>query len=277
MVLIAPGGTEQVMDATADASGALTLKLSPPNDVWQLGLYRVVLGMGGGAGVSATFAVIDGQPHLFAGPYLPSPTSAFNFVGTGFGPGSTVGLTLLLTGGQGGAKTFSVVTDAAGSFSRFVWPQQFNLPFFAAGDYRVQSDGGLHANFQVREHPVGASISIPATLVPGQPEAVHLHSYTSGRYLWAIYATSDGHVAGEFLFGPTDAAGNAEATAVFPSLAPGAYLLATPYDWGETAFEVLDPTATATLTPSSTSTPAPTSTPVKHRHHKRHKKRRKPL
>jgi hypothetical protein len=280
-LVIDPTGEEQALSVNSDASGSASLALTPPDAGWRFGLYRIAVSLPNNAAMSATFAVSDGQQRLQANPYLPSPTSALLFTGMGFTPGATISLTLYLTGGQQGAHDIPVTVDAAGTFSVLVWPQQFGLPFFAAGDYRVASDDGLSTPFRVREHPVSAAIAVSTPVASDRLSPVHFQNYQPHRFLWGLYATLDGHLAGEFLVGQTDAGGRVDASLDFGGLAPGRYLLATPYDWGETSFDVPDPTPTVTAspTPAVTATPDPAVTATRRCTHKkrcRHKRKRRP-
>jgi hypothetical protein len=264
-VLLDPGGAESVTQLLADASGGLQLALTPPDGSWKLGLYRLALQRPGSRSVSATFAAGDGGPHLWAEPDLPSPTSAFNFVGIGLPPSIGLRLQLYLTGGQQAVQTLEVATDAAGNLSTFVWPQQLGLTFFAAGDYRVTApDLGLATDFRVREHPASSEVSVDQPVILGQYTWLHLAEYSPNRYVWGVYAAPDGSIEGEFLLGPTDSRGEATAAFTFSVSSGGQYLIATPYDWGESSFMVeantATPTATATPTGTPTSTPAPSPT-----------------
>lgn len=264
-VLFSPGGAQQIMPLQTDAAGSADVSLPPPAGGWQVGLYRLAIGYGSGQSVSATFATEDGTPHLFAEPLLPSPTSAFNLVGIGFGADSTVHLVLLLTGGVQGQADLQAPTDATGAFSIYVWPQQLGLTFFAAGIYQVQApDQSLSINFTVREHPISSYVTTPDAIAPQSIDVVDFAHYTPHRYLWGIYANQSGTTMGEFLIGPTDLAGDLHSLLQFPALPPGDYLLATPYDWGETQFTVPDPTVTPTPTAAPTLTPTldPTTTPT---------------
>lgn len=270
VVLFDPSGQQTATQSHADSSGAVDLSLQPPSGRWQVGMYRVAVGRLDDSSMSTTFVASDGKPHLFAEPNLPSPTSALNFVGTGLPPNQHVDLSLYLTGGQGGIESLPVTTDANGAFSTFVWPQQLGLPFFAAGDYLVTLPAAsLSVPFTVREHPVSASPSISDPVLPGADFSVHLDNYPRNTYVWGLYADMQGHDVGEFLIGLIADSGQADARIPLPILAPGPYLLATPYDWGETAFTVLQPTPTPTAaalpTVAATATPKrvrPTATPT---------------
>lgn len=264
-VLFDPSGQEMVLRSQTDAAGSLDLMLRPPGSAWQIGLYRIAIGFGDGQSVSATFVTGDGQPHLYEQPYLPSPTSAFSFIGIGLPANTSVHLVLSLTGGQQGDRDLQATTDANGAFSLLVWPQEFGLPFFAAGSYKLAApDLNLAVSFAVREHPSSAAVSVTGSLLPDASADLHFRNYGRNRYLWGVYADLSGSFAGEFLVGPSDPRGDVDVALHFPGLQPGTYLLATPYDWGETMFAVADPTptATATATPTPTITPTATSTPV---------------
>lgn len=261
IVLFDPSGQETVAHAQADSSGTIGLTLQPPDGSWQVGMYRVAVGRPDGSSVSQTFVAADGTPHLFAEPNLPSPTSALNFVGTGLPPNQQLDLHLHLTGGQVAVESVPVTADAAGAFSRFVWPQQFGIPFFAAGDYLITAPAAnLSTPFTVREHPVSADPSVSGPVLSGTDLPVHFQNYPPNTYVWGLYADMQGNDVGEFLIGPIAASGQADARVPLPVLAPGQYLLATPYDWGETTFTVLQPTPTPTAT--ATFTPLPTFTPT---------------
>jgi hypothetical protein len=264
--LFDPAGNETVAQMRTDADGTVVADLQPPNGQWQLGAYRWVVALGDGTSYSATFAAGDGAPHLFANPDQPSPTSAFNFVGIGFPAGAQVDLVLYLTG-AGGQRTLPVKTDAAGTFSIFVWPQQFGFPFFSAGDYKIEAPGaGLTTDFMVREHPVSAGLTVDGPALSNGLENLHLTNYATARYVWTVYADMNGSVMGEFLLGPTDKHGNWDFTVHFSQMAPGEYLLATPYDWGDASFTVLAPPPTST--PTNTPTATPTKTPKPTSRHK---------
>jgi hypothetical protein len=263
VVLLDPGGAETVTPLQSDAYGGLQLSLSPPDGSWKLGLYRTAVQRSGSRSVSATFSAGDGSPHLWAEPNLPSPTSAFNFVGIGLPPSTGIRLQLSLTGGQQAVQTVWVATDAAGNLSAFVWPEQFGLPFFAAGDYQVIApDLGLKADFTVREHPACSQISVDQPVILGRYTWLHLAAYAANRYVWGVYAAPDGTVAGEFLMGPTDSRGDALTAFTFSGTTIGQYLIATPYDWGESSFMVESDTPTPSATPTATATATPTVTPT---------------
>jgi hypothetical protein len=268
-VLFDPGGGQTVMSPQVDAGGTAALDLEPPAGRWLPGVYRVVLATRGNGAVSGRFTAGDGQPHLLAEPFLPSPTSVFNFIGTGLPANASFDLVLLLTGGQQGAHVISAASDASGTFSAFVWPQEFGLPFFAAGAYRVSIPSlGLSTDFLVREHPVSSTVWVDGPARPGGNVPIHLRYYAPGRYLWGIYQRQQGQPIGQFLVGPTDARGAMDTGFTVPAQLPGGqYWLATPYDWGETSFTV--PDATPTPTPTATRTPTPTPTPKSIAHHRR--------
>src|SRR5206468_12138989 len=131
--------------------------------------------------------------------------------------------------------------------------------------------------FWVREHPLGATVSLPDPVEVGQSTPLQFSHYAAHRFLWGVYAGPDGQAAGEFLFGPADAAGDTAASLTLPDLGSGPYYIATPYDWGEASFGVIEPTATPTATatksplptatkrprPTATKRPRPTATPTK--------------
>jgi hypothetical protein len=262
IVLFDPSGQQTVMHSQADSSGAISLSLQPPNGSWQVGMYRIAVGRPDGSSVSATFIASDGVPHLFAEPNLPSPTSALNFVGIGLPANQQLDLHLHLTGGQVAIETVPITTDANGAFSVFVWPQQFGLPFFAAGNYLVTlPSASLSTPFTLREHPVSANPSVSGPVLSGTDLPIHFQNYSANAYVWGLYADMQGNDAGEFLVGPVAAGGQADARIPLPALAPGQYLLATPYDWGETTFTVLQPTSTATPTATSRPRVVDTATP----------------
>jgi hypothetical protein len=138
--------------------------------------------------------------------------------------------------------------------------------FFSAGRYELSApDLGLDTAFYIREHPSTSFIKVDQPIISAGSASLHLAAFSSGRYVWAVYATDSGQTAGEFLLGPINDRGEAVATVQLPALTAGRYLLATPYDWGETTFSILAPTPTATptatLTPTSTLTSTPTRTP----------------
>ncbi len=258
VLLFDPSGQETVMLSQSDASGSLGLSLQPPNGSWQVGMYRVAVGRPDGSAISATFVASDGQPHLFAAPNLPSPTSAFNFEGTGLPANQHLDLDLDLTGGQVGTRTIPVTTDADGTFSMYVWPQQLGLPFFAAGNYLVHLPSlNLSTPFTVREHPVSSTPEVSGPVIAGSELPVHFESYPRNVYVWGLYGDMTGHEAGEFVVGPVPDSGQTDARIPLPRLASGQYLLATPYQWGETGFSILQPTPTATVKAVPTATRAP--------------------
>lgn len=262
ILLFAPNGQETTLAAQVSGNGHAGWTLDPGANGWQLGLYRVVLPIGSGRAISETFVAGDGQQHLAVEPYLPSPTSALNLVGIGLAPSSSLALQVVLTGGLG-EKSVEVQTDESGSFSVFVWPQQVGLPFFEAGDYRlVASDLGLSVDFRVREHPVSAAITVDGPVVRGNSLPVSLRNYVAGRSVWGVYADANGNTVGEFVLGPTDAGGSYSGSIAASLPVAGRYLIATPYDWGESAFDTLDATSTPTATPTVTPTPTPTLTPT---------------
>ncbi|PZS03742.1 MAG: hypothetical protein DLM70_08625 [Chloroflexi bacterium] len=257
LVLFDPDGQQTIFQAQTAVTGHATWTLNPPNGQWILGLYRLVLPLGEGRAISETFVSGDHQAHLFAEPFLPSPTSVFDFVGIGLTPDTSVTLDLVLTAGQG-EHLLQTVTDASGSFSLFVWPQQFGLPFFAAGDYLVQvSTIKPGTEFRVREHPGSSSLSVDGPVVKGLDATLHLRGYQADRLVWGMYAGLHGDASGEFLVGPTSGAGSLDTSVALTLPGPGQYLIGSPIDWGETSFEAIEPTATATATPP----PTPAVTP----------------
>jgi len=275
VVLFDPAGNQEVQQRVADANGTLSLELKPASGSWEAGIYRVVAAVVGQDSVSATFVAGDGQPHLLVGPDLPSPTSVFMLQGSGFPPSQAVDVVVALTGGLG-ERTVHATPDAAGTFALYLWPEQLGFSFWSAGRYQVRvqlgSGSTLSNVFYVREHPDGPAIDVPGTVVAGNPSRVEFRHYPAVRYLWSVYADMSGAVVGEFLVGPTDGIGQVIGSANFGGAASGTYLLATPYDWGETSFQALAPTATPTPTPSPsptptvtptvTMTPTPTITPI---------------
>jgi hypothetical protein len=258
LILFAPDGTQAVLHPDVQ-NGLYVATLNPPDGGWMPGLYRVVLGLAGGAAMSQTFTAGTG-PSLYVAPPSPSPTSVFNIVGTNLPPNSTVSVHLFLTGGIQGERVIPVLTDASGAFSAYVWPEPLGFSFFPAGSYLATlPDFGLSAPFTAREHPVSATITAATQITSGQPLPIHFIQYQPYRYLWGVYAGGNGLAEGEFLAGPTDQSEVADLTLSLPALAAGQYYLATPYDWGETTFTVADP---PTSTPTATDTPTPTLTPT---------------
>jgi len=250
--LFDPAGNETATQTATDSAGTVTATLQPPAGGWQLGLYRWVVGLADGRSYSATFTVGDGSPHLLAEPNLPSPLSAFSFVGVGFPADSGIDLELLLTGAQG-QRALHVTTDASGAFSLFLWPQQVGLPFYAAGDYVVEVPSmQLVTHFTVREHPASSAVQVESGVWPDGLANASFQDYPPHRYIWAVYADENGRPAGEFLLGPTAANGSVDWALHLAHVAPGQYLLATPYDWGEAGFTVdTPPSPTPTATPGS--------------------------
>lgn len=260
-VLFDPLGNETVLTPTTDGTGSITLPLRPPSGAWNAGLYRAVLLLANDESISATFGVSAGAPALYTASDLPSPSSSFLITGTGLPASQFVALDLTLAGGYG-ARRLTVATDAAGTFSTYVWPEMFGFSFWSAGRYSVvAADTGAQVTFWVREHPGSAYLSVNGPVIPGNPSEILGRQYAQSRYLWTVYGDSSGKVLGEFLLGPTDFRGVSDSAVVFPSLPGGRYLLATPYDWGETPFDVTPPTATATATSTITPTATATSTP----------------
>jgi hypothetical protein len=263
IVLFDPDGNQTVYRPQADSTGSVDLAIAPPSGAWTDGVYRAVLSLGGGGATSATFVASDGQPHLYAGPDSPSPTSALVFQGTGFPPNSAVTLHLWPTGGHIPDRDLQATTDANGTFVTYLWPDQLGVSFFPAGPYLVAVPSyGLQASFTVREHPNSALIALlgdqPAQ--PDQAERIQFQHYVQGRYLWGVVTGPDGIPASEFLLGPTDTQGEVIAALSLPDRGAGTYYLATPYDWGELSLDVVEPTAT--VTPTATSTPRPTPKPT---------------
>jgi len=254
VVLIDPQGGEQVVSAHTDALGEFEVTFNPPTVGWTTGMYRVVVKLPGGGAVSNTFVSNDGKSHLFAEPYLPSPTSAFMFVVTGVPPNINFRVLVSLTGGQEGQRELRATSDSVGLALVYVWPQQFGLPFFAAGSYQVQApDLGLVTPFTVREHPSSATISAGGSPVAGSQDPVHLQLYHPGRYVWGIARGAPEGQITEFLAGPVDDRGTADASVQIPTDAATVAYIATPYDWGETTVQVVQPTVTST--PATTVTP----------------------
>jgi hypothetical protein len=170
-------------------------------------------------------------------------------------------LDIALTGGNLGERELQVTTDGTGAVSTYLWPDEAGTPFFPTGAYQVALPTyGLQTTFWVREHPNSATISLPGTVQVGQRVPIQFTHYSANRMLWGVYAGHDGAAAGEFLVGPTDAAGDVPASLTIPDLGPGPYYIATPYDWGEASFDVIEPTVTPTSTATSTATPVPTAT-----------------
>jgi hypothetical protein len=282
VVLLSPSLGQLVIHSQTDANGSLVIDRAGLGGLPEVGLYRAAVVLNNGRTVSATYASEDNAPHFSIGGDLPSTNGAFNLMGVGLPPSQTLSLRFTLANGMG-VRTVSVTTDAVGSFQRFLWAEAFGLGFWPAGGYRFAAeDGSASLTFFVREHPGQSSVAVDGTVTAGVASGVHFHHYPSGRYLWAVYAQRDGTPLGEFLVGPTDFRGEADSYLDFGSLATGSYLLATPYDWGETQFSALAPTATATATPNltptstrtATPTAKPTKTPCKRAKPKNHKKKR---
>lgn len=260
LVIFDPDGEQSVYTPQADSQGTVDLSISPPYGAWKEGVYRVVLSLPSGRAISATFAANDGEPHLYAGPGSPSPTSALVFSGTGFPAGVPVTVHLSPTGGHLAAIDLQVTPDANGTFVTYLWPDQLGVPFFPAGPYMAAVPAyGLDASFTVREHPASARVTLtsPDPVQPGQTAALRFQDYGQDRYLWGVVTGPGG--TDEFLVGPTDIQGALAAQVTVPDLGAGRYYLATPYDWGEASFDAVEPTPTATAT--ATSTPRPTARP----------------
>jgi hypothetical protein len=263
IVLFDPAGGQTMMHAVTDASGAAQLTLVPTNGAWQLGLYRAVVALGGGSSISAIFSVGDGAQHLMIGPDLPSPNSALEVSGIGLPPDSEIRLVLTIAGGLG-ERDVSARTDTQGTLAILLWPQPLGFDFFSAGRYELAApDLNLDTAFFIREHPSTSFITLDSPVKPGDATPLQLQAFTPGRFVWAAYVTDAGQPAGELLLGPVDERGEVTTLVRFPALTPGRYLLATPYDWGETTFSIAAPTPTPvpTATPTGTATPIPTRTP----------------
>jgi len=257
VLLIDPAGRQTSHGLTSMSAGIVHTWLSPPAGGWTEGLYRVVVDLGLGRAMSGTFAAGDGQPTLSELTVLPSPWSALYFVATGLPPDQDQHLIVDLTG-ERGTKDIVAHADGNGTLTAFLWPQQLNLPFFESGYYEAEIPAlHLKARFGVRERPGGSSISTSDVVEPGSSTPIHFQVYQANHLLWCVYARSDGAVEGEFLTPATNAGGVLNTVVTFPSLPPGSYLLATPYDWGETSFTINPPPPTETPTPTAT----PTSTP----------------
>ena len=258
LVMFDPAGAETVLHAGADASGTAQIRLTPTAGGWQVGVYRVVVALPGNRSISTTFSANDGGRHLMIAPDLPSPNSVVEVSGVGLPINSDVHLSLTIAGGLG-RRDVSARTDDQGTLVTFLWPQTLGFDFFSAGRYELAApDLGLDVAFFIREHPSTSFITLDPSVKPGVDVPVTLQAYPVNRYIWAVYATENGNTGGEFLWGPTDARGATAGSVQFPQLPSGRYLLATPYDWGETTFSLVEPTPT--LTP--TSTPTPTDTPT---------------
>lgn len=257
VLVIDPVGGEQTLTGSVDATGKLSIALQPPSGGWPGGLYRVVLRLGNGKAISGTFVSSDGKPHLIETPDLPSPNSALSFVGTGLPPNTNTNVVVVLTSARG-EQLVSGRTDADGTLVSYLWPEQLGAPFFSAGLYKVTiPDQGLSADFAIREHPASSTITVLGSVLPNGSATVHFQNYRPNRMLWAVVANLNGRIVDQFIPGTTDARGALNAELNLADLPPGRYLLATPYEWGETSLDVLAPTPTATDTP----TPTPTRTP----------------
>jgi hypothetical protein len=264
IVLFDPAGGQTVLHAQADASGAAEVILAPTGGAWQIGVYRVVVALPGTRSMSAIFSVNDGGKHLMAAPDLPSPNSVVEVSGVGLPANVAVHLVLTIAGGLG-TRDVSARTDAQGVMFELLWPQALGFDFFSAGRYELAApDLGLDDAFYIREHPSTSFITLDASVKPGMDVPLQLQAYAVHRYVWAVYATESGESEGEFLLGPTDERGATSNVIQFPVMPPGTYLIATPYDWGETTFAIaaLPPTLTPTVTPSSTPTLTPTADPT---------------
>lgn len=269
IVLFDPAGNQSTTVITADSSGTITTPLSWVGGFSAPGLYRVVVAAAPGPSVSAVFVVGDGTPRLYAEPTLFSPHSALQFIGTGFPADQPVSLTVSLSNGRGD-RTVQGRSDASGNLLVYVWPEQLNEPFLETGLYAVAAPSlALSAGFTVAEKPLGATLSVDGPVLPGVPVPVHLGNYLPDHYVWAVYSASDGGEGGELLLGPTDSTGSLDTSVVLPPLSATQYHLATPYDWGETTFAAVPPTATptatATPTPTATATATPKPTPSRRR------------
>ncbi|MGI8968159.1 MAG: hypothetical protein ACR2GA_03535 [Chloroflexota bacterium] len=255
-----PSGGQTALFAGSDASGSLSLRLEPPSGGWMPGVYRLVLATSVGDAVSVPFVAGTSGPQLLEQPDFPSPTSALHFVGSGLAADTVYDLQVTLANGRG-ERDVSAISDGSGIISAYLWPQQIPAPFFEAGPYRVSLPvAGLTTNFSVRERPLSANLTCDASVVAGQSLAVHLVDYPAQRYVWAVYADANGRQAGELLLGQTDKLGTLDSTVHLPDNLPsGAYLLATPYDWGETGFTVTAPIPIPTDTPPANSTSTQTT------------------
>jgi hypothetical protein len=275
IVLFDPEGGQTVLKGKTDGTGRLQAVIQPPLAGWHFGVYRAAIALPDLHGISATFAVGDGDLHLYAGLDLPSPSSAFILTGTGFPRSQSINLVLTLASGYG-SRNFQVQTQSDGSFTSLAWPEEYRYPFWTAGRYSVSTaDGQTSAIFWVREHPNGSYLTVTSPVEPNVPAEIAYQHYGAGRYLWTVYADMGGRVLGEYLTGPSDAQGFAQGAVRFPYLPSGEYLLGTPYDWGETAFALVAPTSTpaATATPTMTASPLPPA-PPKPKHRKMCKKLR---
>jgi hypothetical protein len=264
IVVFAPDGSQTALAGESDASGSLSVLLTPPGGFTQDGLYRAVLREGSGQAQSALFAVGDGKPDLSAQPAVFSPYSALQILGSGLPP--TQGIDLMLTlANDRGDRTLETSTDAAGFLQMFIWPEELGESFFEAGVYRAALPAlGLSVIFQVREQPTGAVVAVSGPALSGSPAPIRFRRYAPHRYLWTVYADASGYVRGEMLFGPTDVSGSLDVQGLFVGLDGGQYRLATPYDWGETTFAAIPatPTPTETSTPTDTATATPTDFPT---------------
>jgi hypothetical protein len=262
VVLFDPDGGQSVLQVQTDASGQFTVTLSPPGGSWQSGVYRAAVPLPGSTSISTTFSLSRGGPALFAGPAMPSPTSAFILTGTGFPKDQTLDVVLTLASGFGD-RNIQVSTDDSGEFTVFAWPQEFGFGFWYAGRYVLSVPAqGVSTIFWVREHPDTSALTVRGDPLSGDTAEIGFAEFAPGRYLWTVLADTAGRIIAQYLTGPTDFRGTAQATFSFPLTLSGTYLLATPYDWGETAFTVVLPTATPTETavPTATSTAVPTAT-----------------
>lgn len=268
-VLLTPDGQEEVLPMTVAPDGTSDLTLNPPNQGWWPGIYRVVV-RSAGQTASTTFSVDDGQPRLLVEPSLPSPFSAFYVQGVALPADKQFDLVLHLTGGENGSFSETIFTSDQGSFSSWIWPQEVGASFFAAGPYTVSLPAvPVSTGFTVREHPGGAALAVSPDAAAATETNLKLSGYQPNRYVWGVYASSSGQELGEFLAGPTASNGSIDTVLSLPTLPTGTYLVATPYDWGETSFHIVaadpptsTPTATASATPTATATPKP-----KHHHH----------
>lgn len=285
ITLLAPDGQESNIVAQADAAGNVDVTLTSPDGFKTDGVYRAVIGLPDGRAASVTFSVGGGKSVLSVQPDVVSPYSALQFLGSGLPADSALILTISLANGRGD-RHFFVTTDAAGTATAVVWPQELGETLLEAGLYRASIPAaGVTATFSVSERPTESTVKVDSPVTPGALTPIHLRSYSAERRVWLVYANAQGAMRGEFLVGPTDRQGNVDTAVVFPALAGGQYLLASPYEWGETEFNVIPPTdtptaiptptATNTPTPDLTSTPTPTPRKVKKRckvakhHHKR--------
>lgn len=260
VIVFAPDGTQTELVGHSDEGGNLDVALSPADGFTQVGVYRAVLDLGNGPTQSVLFDIGDGTPLLTTEPIVFSPYSALQILGAGLPPNQSYDL-VLTPANDRGDRTFRVSVDAGGFLQAYIWPQDLGESFYEAGLYRATLPAlDLITDFQVREQPIGAVMSVDGPVLSGGDTPILFRRYESSRYLWTIYADSAREVRGEMLFGLTDAQGSLDAVATFTDLPGGLYRMATPYDWGETTFTAVPPTATPTDTPTATPTPTATAT-----------------